>query len=145
MGRRNPIHVIGDPMRQGVTWVSDELIRAGAHRHALGSDGLVVMAYLLSWASAPNSAKRAWETSAAQISEQFGWGGNRERAQRAIDAAIKDGRLLMRKYVRDGVELERRRAYVVCAGGRRFTAEEVLQWSAPIVLPSKAASTDGAI
>ena len=68
-------------------------------------DGLVVMAYLLSWASAPNSAKRAWETSAAQISEQFGWGGNRERAQRAIDAAIEAGRLLMRKYVRDGVEL----------------------------------------
>lgn len=135
MGRRNPIHVVGDPIRKGVTWISDELIRAGAHDHTLGSDGFVVMAYLLSWATSQSS--RAWETSASQISEQFGWGRNRERASKALAAAEKDNRLVVRKYFRDGVEVPRRCAYVVCAGGRRFTDEEISRVSTPIVLPSK--------
>ena len=95
MGRRNPIHVIGEPIRKGVTWLSDELIRAGAHDDALGSDGFVVVAYLLSRVSAPH--KPAWETSAVQISEQFGWGLNRERAKGALDRAVKDRRLLIRR------------------------------------------------
>lgn len=140
MGRRNPIHVIGDPIRQGVTWVSDELIRTGAHSGALGSDGFLVMAYLLSCATAPHSNRTPWETSAAQISEQFGWPRNRERAYAAIVAAQKDNRLLIRRYVRDGKTVEKRCAYVVCAGGRRFTDEERFRWSGPIVLPSKSPS-----
>lgn len=136
MGRRNPIHVIGDPVRKGVTWMCDELIREAAHDDALGSDGFVVMAFLLSWASQPpGSTKRAWETSAAAISEQFGWGGNRRRAAKAIESAVKDGRLIVREYLRDGRIVPRRCAYLVCAGGRRFTDEERLKWSGPIVLP----------
>ncbi|WP_218014532.1 hypothetical protein [Mycolicibacterium palauense] len=117
--------------------MSDELIRAGAHDDVLGSDGLVVMAYLLSCASAPG-AKKVWETSAAEISEKFGWGRNRERASKALARAVKDGRLLIREYLRDGALVPRRRAYVVCAGGRRFTDEERLEQSAPIELASKA-------
>lgn len=136
MGRRNPIHVIGEPMRNGVTWMSNELIRSGAHDDALGSDGFVVMAYLLSRAST-RPDQPAWETSAAQISEQFGWGRNRERAARALDAAVKDNRLVIRGYLRDGQLVARRCAYVVCAGGRRFTDEELLRWSTPISLESK--------
>lgn len=137
MGRRNPIHVIGEPIRQGVTWLSDELIRAGAHDDALGSDGFVVVAFLLSCASSPDSKKRAWETSAVKISEQFGWGLNRERAKRALDRAVKDNRLIVRGYLRDGQLVQRRCSYVVCAGGRRFADHELLQWSTPIVLQSK--------
>lgn len=135
MGRRNPIYVVGEPQRKGVTWLSDDLIRAGAHENALGSDGFVVMAYLLSCASAPGAAHR-WETSAAEISEKFGWGRNRARASNAIARAAKDGRLLIREYLRDGALVSRRRAYVVCAGGLRLTEQERLELSAPIELPS---------
>lgn len=137
MGRRNPIHVVGEPIRKGVTWLSDELIRAGAHDDALGSDGFIVVAYLLSRVSAPN--KPAWETSAAQISEQFGWGRNRERASRAIDRAVKDHRLVIRGYLRGGQLVPRRCAYVVCVGGRRFTDEELLRCTPPIVVPQRPA------
>lgn len=137
MGRRNPIHVVGDPMRNGVTWLSDELIRSGAHNDALGSDGFVVLAFLLSWAGLPNQTKRSWETSAAQIAHDYGWGLNRERAARALESAVKDKRLVIRGYVRDGAMVPRRCAYVVCAGGRRFTDEEMLRWSTPIQLPPK--------
>lgn len=134
--RRNPIHVIGEPMRKGVTWLSDELIRAGAHDRALGSDGFLVMAFLLSWA-APAGSRRVWETSAAQISEEFGWGRNRERASAAIKRATKDGRLIVREYLRDGAPVRSRRAYVVAAGGRRYTDEELSMWSRPIELHSQ--------
>lgn len=137
VGRRNPIHVIGEPIRKGVTWLSDELIRAGAHDDVLGSDGFVVVAFMLSWASAPDANKRAWETSAAQISAQFGWGFNRERASRAFDRAVKDNRLVIREYIRGGQVVARRCAYVLCAGGRRFTDAERLRWSTPIMLPPR--------
>lgn len=137
MGRRNPIHLIGEAQRTGVTWLSDDLIRSGAHDKALGSDGLVLMAFLVSWATPCNSGKRVWETSAAHLSEQFGWGLNRERAARAIDRAVKDHRLIVRQYVRDGKMVARRCAYVVCAGGRRFTDSELFHWSSPIQLPPK--------
>ena len=122
-------------MRKGVTWLSDELIRSAAHDDVLGSDGFVVMAFLLSWAS-KGTTQRPWETSTAQMSEQFGWGRNRERASKAIQAAVKDGRLLIREYVRDGQIVPRRCSYLVCAGGRRFTPEELAEWSRPIVLPA---------
>ena len=131
MGRRNPIRVIGDPIRNGVTWLSDELIREGAHDRALGSDGLVLMAYVLSRAS----TRRVWETSAAQITEQFGWGGDRERARKAIDRAVKDHRLVLRPMLRGGRALRHRYEYVVCAGGRRFSDDELFEWTQPIVLP----------
>ncbi|MHC9294185.1 hypothetical protein ACRCUN_17110 [Mycobacterium sp. LTG2003] len=120
--------------------MSNELIRSGAHDDALGADGFVVMAYLLSNVRAPD--KPPWETSAAQISEQFGWGRNRERASRALDRAVKDNRLLIRGYLRDGQLVARRRAYVVCAGGRRFTDEELLRYSAPIELESKSTRSE---
>lgn len=126
-------------MRQGVFWLSDDLVRSAAHDDALGSDGFVVVAYLLSRAAAKD--KPAWETSAAQISEQFGWGRNRERASRAINRAAKDNRLVIRQYLRDGQLVPRRCAYVVCAGGRQFTDEELLRLSPPIPLSSK--STPG--
>lgn len=133
MGLRNPIRVIGEPMRQGVTWLADELIRAGAHDRALGSDGFVVVAYLLS----RYSAQGRWETSANQIGEQFGWGRNGERARNAIASAIKDRRLVKREFVRGGQVVQKRCEYVVCAGGRRFTDAELLEWSRPLPLPPR--------
>lgn len=137
MGRRNPILLVGDPVRQGFTLLSNELIRAGGHDKALGSDGLLVMAYLLSCATTPQPGKRVWETSAAQMSELFGWPGNRRRITKAIEAAKKDGRLLIREYVRGGVTVPRRCAYVVCLGGRKFADGEAAYHSAPIELGAK--------
>jgi hypothetical protein len=137
VGRRNPILLVGDPVRQGFTLLSNELIRSGGHDKALGADGLLVMAYLLSCAATPQSGKRAWETSAAQMAEVFGWPANRRRITKAIEAAKKDGRLLVREYIRDGVMVPRRCAYVVCAGGRKFTDGEASYFSAPIELEAK--------
>lgn len=121
-------------MRQGFTLLSNELIREGANDKALGADGLLVMAYLLSCATPTGSGKRVWETSAAQMSEIFGWPANRRRITKAIEAAKKDGRLLVREYVRGGVTVPRRCAYVVCVGGRKFTDGEASYHSAPIEL-----------
>lgn len=134
MGRRNPILLVGDPVRQGFTLLSNELIRDGAKEDHLGADGLLVMAYLLSCATTPQSGKRVWETSAAQMSEVFGWPANRRRITKAVEAAKKDGRLLIREYVRDGKVVPRRCAYVVCVGGRKFTDGEASYHSAPIEL-----------
>lgn len=144
MGRRNPIFYVGAVPKEGFTVLSDELIRSGASDDVLGSDGFVLMAFLVSWASPINSTKRAWETSAKAISEQFGWGLNRERAARAIARAVKDNRLIVRQYVRDGQIVARRCAYVVCAGGRRFTESEKFRWDTPIQLGSREEDSDAA-
>lgn len=140
MGRRNPIILVGDPMRQGFTVLANDLIREGGQDQALGADGFLVMAYLLSCATPAGSGKRVWETSAAQMAEVFGWPANRRRITKAIEAAKKDGRLLVREYVRDGVAVPRRCAYVVCAGGRKFTDGEASYHSAPIELSVEEAS-----
>lgn len=140
MGRRNPIILVGEPMRQGFTVLSNELIREGGQEQALGADGFLVMAHLLSCATPVGSGKRVWETSAAQMAEVFGWPANRRRITKAIEAAKKDGRLLVREYVRDGVTVPRRCAYVVCAGGRKFTDGEASYHSAPIELSVEEAS-----
>ena len=132
MGRRNPIYVIGDPMREGVTYICDDLIREGAHETRLGSDGFVALSYLLSRAS----RKRIWETSAKQITEQYGWGGNGNRARAALSMAVKDKRLIIRSFIRDGRTLRNRCAYVVADGGRQLTDLELVENSDPIVLPS---------
>lgn len=134
MGRRNPIHVIGPPLREGFTGLCNELIREGGHRSRLGSDGVLVLAYLLSRA-APRGQK-AWETSTVQISEQFGWGRNRNRVRDALATAVKDNRLVIRRYMCDGQEIPRRSAYVLAAGGRRLTDWEIAEYSRPIELPS---------
>ncbi|WP_197905522.1 hypothetical protein [Mycobacterium gallinarum] len=120
-------------MREGVFWLSDELVREGAHDRALGSDGYVVITYLLS----RYSTQKRWETSANQIGDQFGWGRNGDRARNAIDRAIKDRRLVKRQCVRDGRIVAKRCEYVVCAGGRRFTDAELLEWSRPLPLPPR--------
>jgi hypothetical protein len=133
MGHRNPIQVFGDPIRKGYTVVSDELIRTGAHDQALGSDGLAVILLMLSRAST-RAGQRAWETSATQISEELGWGRNRERARAAIQRAEDDGRLVRRGFRRDGQDVKQRCAYVICGGGRRFTDEELVIVKEPIVL-----------
>ncbi|WP_208114569.1 hypothetical protein [Mycobacterium sp. BK086] len=132
--------MIGDSPRQRFTVLCHDLIRAGAHDKALGSDGFVVMAYLLSWGVHPHN--RVWETSASEISRQLGWGSNRERARRALVAAEKDGRLIKRHYFRDGALVERRHQYVVCAGGRKFEPEELLTYSQPIVLDSNSGGAE---
>jgi hypothetical protein len=132
VGRRNPIHVVGEPIRHGFALLTDELIREGAHDDALGSDGLVVLAFLVSCGRSTGSNRRPWETSPAALSAQFGWGLNRVRAMRAIERAEKDHRLVRRKYLRDGKEMPNRCTYVVCCGGRRFTDEELSLWSRPI-------------
>lgn len=136
MGHRNPIQVFGDPLRKGYTVVSDELIRVGAHHRALGSDGLAVILLMLSRAST-RADQKLWETSATQISVELGWGLNRDRASAAIQRAEDDGRLVRRGFIRDGQNVKQRCAYVICAGGRRFTDEELVIAKEPIVLPSK--------
>lgn len=136
MGHRNPIQVFGDPIRRGYTVVSDELIRTGGHDQVLGSDGLAVVLLMLSRGST-RAGQRAWETSATRISEELGWGRNRECARAAIQRAEDDGRLVRRGFVRDGQEVKQRCAYVICAGGRRFTDEELVIVRESIVLPSK--------
>lgn len=140
MGRANPIHVIGDPMRHGVTYICDELIRDGAHQTRLGSDGFVAFVFLLSWAS----RKNAWETSAKQISATFGWGANRNRARAALNMAVKDKRLVIRSYIRDGQIVPRRCVYVIADGGRQLTDLELAEYSKPIPLPSKNMHCNGA-
>lgn len=137
MGRRNPIQSLGENPRSGFTVLCDDLIRAGANDRVLGSDGFVLMAFLVSWATPVRAKRKVWETSAAHISEHFGWGMNRERAMRAIDRAAKDHRLIVRQYVRDGQLVARRCSYLVCAGGRRFTDGELFQWNTPVQLPPK--------
>jgi hypothetical protein len=92
------------------------------------------MSYLLSCAS---SRTNTWETSAARISEIYGWGQNRQRVKKAIERVVKDERLIIRGCLRNGTLVRNRTAYVVCAGGRRFTAEELMQWSTPIDLPPR--------
>jgi hypothetical protein len=136
MGHRYPIQVFGDPIRKGYTVVADELIRVGAHDRALGSDGLAVILLMLSRAST-RADKPDWETSATQISEELGWGRNRERASAAIQRAEDDGRLVRRGFTRDGQDVKQRCAYVICAGGRRFTDDELVIAKEPITLPSK--------
>jgi hypothetical protein len=136
MGHRYPIEVLGDPIRKGYTVVADELIRVGAHDQVLGSDGLAVILLMLSRGTT-RAGQRAWETSATQISEELGWGRNRERATAAIQRAEDDGRLVRRGFTRDGEDVKQRCTYVICAGGRRFTDEELVIAKEPIVLPSK--------
>ncbi|MBE5426633.1 hypothetical protein [Mycobacteroides abscessus] len=128
----HPIHVIGERPRDGYFYVCNDLIRVGAR--VLGSDGLAVMLYLLSHAGGDG---KPFETSPARISAEFGWSRNRERALRALTSAEKDGRLVVRRYLRDGGEVEKRRAYVVAAGGRRFADCELTEYGRPIELPSK--------
>lgn len=140
MGNRNPIQVFGEPIRKGYTVVADELIRAGAHDRALGSDGLAVVLLMLSRATT-KPGQRAWEMSATQISEELGWGRNRERARAAIQRAEDDGRLVRRGYRRDGQDVKQRCAYVICAGGRRFTDDELVIAKEPETLPSKRKAT----
>lgn len=142
MGRRNPIQFIGEPAKTGYTVLADDLIRSGAHEDALGSDGLAVMAFLVSWASSTHSAKRPWETSPLHLSETFGWSRNRERANKAIAKAVKEHRLIVRRYVRNGEEVARRSSYLVCAGGRQFTDGEIGMWSRPIELPPRSSDTE---
>lgn len=142
MGRRNPIQFIGEPAKTGYTVLADDLIRDGAHEDALGADGFAVMAFLVSWASSTNSNRRPWETSPLHLSQTFGWSANRERANKAIARAVKDRRLIVRRYVREGQEVARRCAYLVCAGGRQFTDAEIGQWSRPIELPPKSIDTE---
>lgn len=136
MGSRYPIHVFGDPLRKGYTVISDELIRVGAHDRALGSDGLAVILLMLSRAST-KPGQKPWEISATQISVELGWGLNRERASAAIKRAEGDGRLVKRSFIRDGHLVRQRCAYVVAAGGRKFTDEELVIVKEPIPLPSK--------
>ncbi|MGV0695862.1 hypothetical protein [Mycobacterium paraintracellulare] len=130
----HPIHVVGDRPRDGYFYLCNDLVRTGAHRSRLDSDGFVVMAYLLSHAGGHG---KPFETSPARMSEELGWSRNRLRALRALENAEKDGRLVIRKFWRDGKEVEKRRSYVVAAGGRRFTDWELSEFGKPIALPSK--------
>jgi hypothetical protein len=125
---RNPVELVGKPPSDGFTKVLDELIREGGHKDALGSDGFLVVCYLLSRGD-------GWETSAKQIAEQFGWSRDRVRARNALDAAVKDRRLVIREIWQGGKRV--REGYVLRADGRQFTDAEIGQWSAPITLPTR--------
>lgn len=126
--------MIGERTRNGFTIVSNELIRVGGHNTALGSDGLLVMTYLLSCATALGANQRPWETSVRAIAEHYGIGRDRVRA--ALDRAVKDSRLVIRGYLIDGQLAPNRSMYVVCHGGRQFTDEELLAWSTPLEIES---------
>jgi hypothetical protein len=134
---------VGEPIRKGFALLSNELIREAAHDDALGFDGFAVVAFLVSWATPDGKKGRPWETSAAQMSDEFGWGRNRRRITKAIEAAVKEKRLVVRQYVRDGLPVPRRCAYAVAPGGRRFSDAELHMLERPIDLPSKASSGDG--
>lgn len=129
----HPIHVVGDRPRDGYFYLSDELVRAGARE--LGSDGFVLLAYLLSRAG--TSRGKRFETAPIRISGDLGWGRNRERVRRAVAVAAKEQRLVIRRFERDGRELATRWTYVVAAGGRKFTDAELSEYSRPTVLQSK--------
>lgn len=135
----HPIYVIGDRPRDGYFYLCDELVRTGAQE--LGSDGFVLLSYLLSRAG--SSKGRAFETSPARMSADLGWGLNRVRVRTALDVAEKTNRLVRRRFKRDGRELETRWAYVVASGGRKFTDWELTEYNRAIVLPSKLPSEDG--
>lgn len=134
----NPIYVVGDRPRDGYFYLCDDLVRTGVRE--LGSDGFVLLAYLLSRAGSAKSGK-AFETSPVRISIDLGWSRNRERARRALELAEKQHRLVKRKFVRDGRELTTRWAYVVAAGGRKFTDWELTECNRPMELPAKAGPT----
>ena len=142
MGRRNPIQYIGEPAKTGYTVLADDLIRAAAHEESLGVDGFAVMAFLVSWASKVGSPKRPWETSPNHLSDVFGWSRNRARVNKALSDAVKDRRLIIRGYVRDGQHVPRRCSYLVAAGGRRFTDAEIGLWSRPVELPPNSSDTE---
>lgn len=129
----HPIHVVGDRPRDGYFYLADELVRTGVRE--LGSDGFALLAYLLSRAG--TSRGKPFETSPVRISDDIGWGRNRERVRRALAIAEKEHRLVIRRFERDGRELATRWAYVVAAGGRKFTDWELAEHGRPEALPSK--------
>lgn len=135
----HPIHVVGDRPPDGYFYVCNDLIRVGAHRSRLDADGLAVILHLLSHAGGEG---KPFETSPVRIAEEFGWSRNRLRVLRALANAEKDGRLVIRRYEREGREVAKRRAYVVAAGGRRFTDWELTEYARPIVLPAKRSAAD---
>ncbi|BBZ05996.1 hypothetical protein MDOR_01650 [Mycolicibacterium doricum] len=126
----HPIHVVGGRPRDGYFYLCDDLVRTGVRE--LGSDGFVLLAYLLSRAG--NSKGKPFETSPVRVSGDLGWGRNRERVRRALAIAAKEHRLVIRRFERDGRELATRWAYVVAAGGRKFTDWELTEYGQPIVL-----------
>jgi hypothetical protein len=129
----HPIHVIGDRPRDGYFCLCNDLVRAGVRE--LGSDGFVLLAYLLSRAG--NNKGKPFETSPDRMSADLGWGRNRERVRRALAITAKEHRLVIRRFERDGRELTTRWAYVVAAGGRKFTDWELTEYGRPMLLPSK--------
>lgn len=130
----HPIYVVGEPPRGGYFTVGDELVRTGVRD--MGSDGFAVICYLLSRAGTSNG--KPFRTSPNRISEDFGWGSNRERARAALAAVEKANRMVRRPLERDGKQLRTRWDYMIAAGGRRFTDCELSEYSRPIVLRSKA-------
>jgi len=130
MGR--PIDVIGDRPRDGYFYLSNDLIRVGAHKLRLDSDGFVVIAYLLSHAG---GGGRPFETSPALMAREFGWSLNRERVTRALANAGKDGPprdpQIHPRWARA------RKAPSLRRGRRRSTATdwELAEYGRPIELP----------
>jgi hypothetical protein len=134
----HPIHVVGDRPRGGYFYLCDELVRNGIRE--LGSDGFTALAYLVSRAGTANG--KPFQTSPTRMSEDFGWGSNRERARAALAAVEKAHRMVRRPLVRDGKELKTRWDYMIAVGGRRLTDWELTEYSKATVLPSKADPRD---
>lgn len=130
VGNRNRVLFAENSIHSGYTRLDNELIRHGGHPTELGQDGLMLMAYLVSAAGAPHD--KPWETSGQAISKLFGWSKNGDRVAKASERCEKGQRLVRRKHVRNGKEIENRWDYVVCPGGRKFTDEELSRWSRPV-------------
>jgi hypothetical protein len=121
---RNPIRRIGAGPSQGFTRVPNQLVRQAIP--TIGTDGFTVLVLLL-------SHECGWETSAAEIGRQFGWGRNRQRVSAALNRLVADRRLIIREHRRRGggrVHQE----YILWADGRQFSDSEVEQWSVPITV-----------
>lgn len=109
MYHRNAILKLGKPPKGKYTAIPNDSIRDSS----LDEAAFRVFALLL-------SHDCGWETSASAITEQLGWGKNRNRAGNALRALVKDRRLVIRDCVKaSGGRVNQQ--YILYADGRRFT------------------------
>lgn len=130
MYHRNTIHKLGKPPRGGYTAVPNDSIRDSS----LDEAAFRVFALLL-------SHECGWETSASAITQQLGWGKNRNRAGNALSALVKDRRLV----IRDRVKASGGRVnqdYILYADGHRFTDAEHEIHSRTVVVGASEARTE---
>jgi hypothetical protein len=116
---RNPIRKIGEPMGNGHVRLPNDVVRQCGS--TIGLDGLGVLAYLM-------THEQGWETSAAEIAESLGWGGNRKRVAAAIKALVAHRRMILREHYRESGG-HKFTEYVLRLDGGQVTEDEIEKWS----------------